>query len=210
MKRTIRPAILYFGTPVVVLSTRNADDTFNLAPFSSVFWLGSQAILGLNTRSRTVENLRRTGETVINLPSDQEADAVDRLALTTGADPVPATKVARGYRSVGDKFGLAGVTPCLSVCVEVPSVAEFPIHLEATLTSEHPLTEGLSLFVLEVCWVAVEEELVASGSSHRIDPDRWRPLIMSFQQFYGLAQGRLRSSTLASIPEEAYRKESLR
>jgi hypothetical protein len=38
----------------------------------------------------------------------------------------------------------------------------------------------------------------------RIDPDLWRPLIMSFQHFYGLAQ-RLHPSKLASIDEERYR-----
>ena len=210
MKRTIHPSILYFGTPVVVLSTRNLDGTANLAPFSSVFWLGSQAILGLSTLSRTVENLRRTGEAVINLPSDREAGAVDRLALTTGADPVPAYKAARGYRHESGKFGIAGVSPGPTVNVDVPSIAEFPVHLEATLSAEHRLDDGLSLFVLEVCRVAVEDELMAEGSDHRIDPDRWRQLIMSFQQFYGLGPHRLRSSALASIPEEAYRKEAVR
>ncbi len=210
MKRTIRPSILYFGTPVVVLSTRNADGTDNLAPFSSVFWLGSMAVLGLNTRSKTVENLRRTGEAVINLPSDREAEAVDRLALTTGVEAVPAYKAARGYRFEGDKFGAAGVTPGPTAVVDAASVAEFPVHLEATLADEHPLDKGVSLFVLEVQRVAVEEDLVAEGSDHRIDPDRWRPLIMSFQQFYGLAPGRVRTSALASIPEEAYQKEAVR
>ena len=34
------PNILYFGTPVVVLSTVNEDGSYNLAPMSSVFWLG--------------------------------------------------------------------------------------------------------------------------------------------------------------------------
>jgi hypothetical protein len=35
----------------------------------------------------------------------------------------------------------------------------------------------------------------------RIDLDAWRPLIMSFQNFYGLAAGRLRTSELARISE---------
>ena len=39
---------------------------------------------------------------------------------------------------------------------------------------------------------------------NRIDPDRWRPLLMSFQELYGLG-GRLRESRLASIPEDLYR-----
>ena len=42
------------------------------------------------------------------------------------------------------------------------------------------------------------------GTGHRIDPDRWRPLIMSFQHFYGLGD-RLHPSRLASIDEELYR-----
>ena len=44
----------------------------------------------------------------------------------------------------------------------------------------------------------------AEGYENRIDPDLWRPLMMSFCQFYGLGE-RLHDSTLAEIPEVAYR-----
>src|SRR5262249_61643519 len=83
------PPILYFGTPVVLISSLNEDGSANLAPMSSAFWLGWRCILGLAASSRTTENLRRTGECVLNLPSEEQVDAVDRLALTTGADPLP-------------------------------------------------------------------------------------------------------------------------
>jgi len=52
--------------------------------------------------------------------------------------------------------------------------------------------------------VHVAEVVRLPGHRNRIDRDRWRPLIMSFQQFYGLG-GRVQPSTLAEIPEEAYR-----
>lgn len=39
----------------------------------------------------------------------------------------------------------------------------------------------------------------------RIDPDKWRPSIMSFQHFYGLKPGTVHGSELAKIPEAAYR-----
>lgn len=42
------------------------------------------------------------------------------------------------------------------------------------------------------------------GHDDRIDPARWRPLIMSFQHFFGLGDA-LQPSTLARIPESAYR-----
>lgn len=84
----IDPAILYFGTPVVLVSTTNDDGTHNLAPISSVFWLGRVAVLGFGLASHTVTNLRRGRECVLNLPSASLAGAVDRLALTTGAPVV--------------------------------------------------------------------------------------------------------------------------
>jgi len=52
---------------------------------------------------------------------------------------------------------------------------------------------------------SVEEGILVKGERDRIDPDKWRPLIMSFQQFYGLAPGKLHESTLAKIPESLYR-----
>src|SRR5688572_27726535 len=92
------PPILYFGTPVVLLTTTNPDGTPNIAPMSSAFWLGWRCMLGLGAGSQTAANLLRDPQCVINLPSVNEVNVVDRLALTTGADPVPLPKQRRGYR----------------------------------------------------------------------------------------------------------------
>jgi hypothetical protein len=50
----------------------------------------------------------------------------------------------------------------------------------------------------------VDDSIRLAGHPDRIDPERWRPLIMSFCQFFGLG-GVLHQSTLAEIPESAYR-----
>ena len=42
------------------------------------------------------------------------------------------------------------------------------------------------------------------GEPNRIDPDKWRPLILSFQEFYGLGP-KLRASRLGTVPEALYR-----
>ncbi|KNB53957.1 flavin reductase family protein [Streptomyces caatingaensis] len=207
----IEPGILYFGTPVVLVSTRNEDGTPNLAPMSSAFWLGWRGVLGLAARSQTARNLMRERECVLNLPSDVLAPAVDRLALTTGTDPVPERKRERGYRYEPDKFGRAGLTPVDSETVAPPRVAECPVAMEAVLEAVHPVGEDDerqrgSVVALEVRVqrVHVHEEIRMAGTSDRIDPDAWRPLIMSFQHFYGLGP-RVHPSTLASIPERLYR-----
>jgi flavin reductase (DIM6/NTAB) family NADH-FMN oxidoreductase RutF len=208
---TIEPGILYFGTPVVLISTLNEDGTPNLAPMSSAFWLGWRAMLGLGARSRTVQNMFRTGQCVLNLPSDSLAPAVDRLALTTGADPVPPRKAERGYRFVADKFGRAGLTQVASETVAPPRVAECPVAMEAVVEGMHHLADddeaqrgAIVVFEARVQRVHVHERIRMAGTSDRIDPDAWRPLIMSFQKLYGLGP-QVHPSTLARIPERLYR-----
>jgi flavin reductase (DIM6/NTAB) family NADH-FMN oxidoreductase RutF len=83
------PSILYLGTPVVLISTKNEDGSDNLGPMSSAFWLGWRCMLGLDASSKTTENLIRTGQCVLNLPSAQNVGAVNRLARLTGKNPVP-------------------------------------------------------------------------------------------------------------------------
>ena len=96
--KTIEPTILYFGTPVALISTLNPDGSPNLAPMSSAWWLGWSCMLGLGQMGQTSDNLIRTRECVINLPSEDLVKRVDRLALTTGKNPVPERKRQWGYR----------------------------------------------------------------------------------------------------------------
>jgi flavin reductase (DIM6/NTAB) family NADH-FMN oxidoreductase RutF len=205
------PAILYFGTPVVLVSTLNEDGSANLAPMSSAWWLGRSCMLGFGARSHTPANLRRTGECVLNLPSADQVGAADRLARLTGSDPVPPHKVAMGYRHERDKFGVAGLTPISSLDVGAPRVQECPVQLEAVLEGEHRLAErdierSGALIALEVRIVRVhlDESIIMQGDANRVDPVAWRPLIMSFCQFFGLGP-MVHSSRLAEIPESAYR-----
>ena len=211
MHRLSDPAILYFGTPVVLVSTLNEDGSANLAPMSSAWWLGKSCMLGFGARSKTPANLRRTGECVLNLPSVHQVGAVDRLARLTGSDPVPTHKVAMGYQHERDKFGAAGLTPDASLDVRPPRVRECPVQLEAVLEGEHPLMQSVAerrgaLIALEVRIVRVhlEASILMEDDANRVDPVAWRPLMMSFCQFFGLGP-MVHSSRLAEIPESAYR-----
>jgi flavin reductase (DIM6/NTAB) family NADH-FMN oxidoreductase RutF len=206
------PNILYFGTPVVLIATTNPDGSPNLAPMSSAFWLGWRCMLGLGGFSQTAQNLRRSGECTLNLPHDALVGMVDRLALTTGRDPVPSYKAARGYRHVADKFGHAGCTADASSTVGPPRVRECPVQMEAVLAGTHVLAQddeklrgAVLAFEVRIQRVWLDEAILTEGRPDHVDPDRWRPLIMSFQKFYGLAAGQLHASTLATIPERSYR-----
>lgn len=206
------PPILYFGTPVVLISTLNEDGSANLAPMSSAFWLGWRCVLGLGATSKTTENLKRTRECVLNLPSSRQAGAVDGIALTTGSDPVPEGKRARGYRTERLKFEAAGLTAVGSETVHAPLAQECPVQMEAIVEHWRDLGEDdervrgrTVIFETRVQRVHLAREVLMNGDPDRVDPDRWRPLIMSFAKFYGLQDDELIPSTLAEVPERLYR-----
>jgi flavin reductase (DIM6/NTAB) family NADH-FMN oxidoreductase RutF len=188
MHRTVDPRVLYFGTPVALVSTENPDGSVNLAPMSSVWWVGRSCMLGLDETSRTTENLARTGECVLSLPSSELVAAVDRLALLTGSPVVPRHKQEKGYRYEADKFGAAELTPMPSEKVAPPRVAECPVHLEAVVDRIHPFAEadsGVVAVDARIVRVHVEEELLVPDRPRYVDADRWDPLIMKFCEFYG-------------------------
>lgn len=211
MKKISNPSILYFGTPVVLIGTNNADGSYNLAPISSIFWLGWRAVIGISAYSQTTHNLLRTGECTLNLPSVVQVDAVNRLALTTGADPVPEAKRLRGYRFESRKFEIAGLTPRSGEVVGAPLVEECPVSMETKLmvadsvAKESQVMRGRILKIeLKVVRVHLAESIIMDGQPDRVDPDKWRPLIMSFQEFYGLGE-KAHFSTLGTVPERLYR-----
>ena len=209
MHRAQHPGILYFGTPVVLISTLNEDRSANLAPISSIFWLGWRCMIGVGAAAHTTANLLRTGECVINLPAVDQASAVDRLALTTGSPHGPDGKARRGYVSCADKFARAGLTAEPSELVAAPRVKQCPAQLEAKVAWKHQMAQndwqgGAICFELRVLRIHLEDSIMMAGEPDRVDPDLWRPLIMSFQKFYGLGP-RLDPASLAQIPESLYR-----
>lgn len=187
----------------------------NVAPMSSAWWLGWNCMLGLGAKGHTAGNLLRERECVLNLPSVEMVEQVNRMARLTGSDPVPPHKVAMGYRHERDKLGVAGLTAVGSELVRAARVRECPVQMEAVVEGVHPFgtrpdgipnsraTTALA-FEVRVVRAHVEESLLAPGKPNHIDPDRWRPLLMSFCQFYGMGE-RVGRSTLAEIPEERYR-----
>lgn len=201
MHRIIQPKIHYYGTPVVLLSTLNEDGSANLAPMSSAWWLGQSCVLGLSTRGQTFANLRRSGEAVLNLASVDLVAAVNSLALTTGMKMVPEYKLAINTEYVKDKFSRAGLSPLASDLVAPPRVQECQVSLEARvcrITEVGKPGKFLAGVEVEILRVHCDERLLTPGQRHYIDPDRWKPLIMSFLEFYSLGEA-LHDSRLAKV-----------
>lgn len=88
--------------------------------------------------------------------------------------------------------------------------------MEAVVAATHGIGEEapdvrghIRLFELRIQRVHVHPDLLMDGHPDRIDPDKWSPLIMSFQKFYGLTPHQVHASRLAEIPERAYRSPDI-
>jgi len=169
-------------------------------------------MLGLGQLGQTSDNLIRTRECVINLPSQDMVLQVDRLALTTGKDPVPEKKHQWGYRYEPNKFGIAGLTPVESLSVAPPRVKESPVQMEGIVHDYRSFGKnvGANVFEVHITKLHVDESLIIeNGERPHIDPLKWKPLIMSFSRFFGLG-GEVHPSRLAEseFMKAAYRKIS--
>jgi flavin reductase (DIM6/NTAB) family NADH-FMN oxidoreductase RutF len=96
--------------------------------------------------------------------------------------------------------------------VDAPRVQECPVQLEAKVEAIHGLADDdpkqrgqRQIFEVRILRIHVQEGLLLKDEPNRIDPDKWRPLIMSFQQFYGLEGSQVHDSALAKIPKHLYR-----
>jgi flavin reductase (DIM6/NTAB) family NADH-FMN oxidoreductase RutF len=190
MHRVVPLKVHYYGTPVVLVSSTNPDGTTNLAPMSSAWWLGQNAMLGLGAASRTTQNLLRTREAVLNLASSDLVDHVDRLALLTGEPELSPHKRETGYRYEPRKFEAAGLTPEPSDLVSPHRVAECPIQLECRVSGHYPISNDSATahaIHVEVLRAHVHDSVRLLGTDY-VDPQAWDPLIMKFCDFFGDAR----------------------
>ncbi len=137
----------------------------------------------------------------MNLPSVEMVDVVDRFALTIGKKPVPKYKARMVYKFESDKFRLARLTPEASHTVKPPKAKQCPIQLEAQVENIYSLgrsEDHLCTVELSILKTHVTKYLLNSDKRHHIDPDKWRPLIMNFLEFYGLGD-QVHPSRLAKV-----------
>ncbi|MBT9492277.1 MAG: flavin reductase family protein [Paucibacter sp.] len=187
-QRVIEPSVLYFGTPVALISSVNPDGGSNLSPISSVWALADRLVIGLGLEGQAIANLMRDGGCVVNLPNAELWPHVERLARATGRQAVPAGKAAMGYSHVADKFALAGLHRLRSELVNADRVSECPLQIEARLsqTPDMAAAEARGFAIVELTVLRVHAHATITHlDSHHIDTTRWQPLLYVFRHYCG-------------------------
>ncbi len=157
--------------PIGWISTVATDGTNNVAPYSFfnafsadpphvIFGSGRRA--GSNKDS--VSNALATGEFVVNLVSEQNAEAMNVTATELPADV--------------DEFAYAGLTAVPSVVVAAPRVGESLVNFECKVvhTYEVPDARGAGSVIVigRVVMIHVADEIL--GANYRIDFAAYKPV----------------------------------
>ncbi|GGB44592.1 flavin reductase family protein [Fictibacillus barbaricus] len=184
--KIIHPKILYYGTPVILLTTLNEDETVNISPISSSWALGDYIIMGLGVGGKAFENLKRHPECVINIPGPNLWKNVELLASFTGKNPVPENKKRIGFTYNNQKFEACKLTPINSNSVKPTRIQECPIQIEAKINEIRVPDYCEELAIVETYAVHVHAHKNILSKENHIDPEKWSPLIYNFRHYFGL------------------------
>jgi flavin reductase (DIM6/NTAB) family NADH-FMN oxidoreductase RutF len=169
--------------PIAFVSTRAADGTLNLAPFSYFMGVSSDPfIVAISVSQRegrpkdTAHNIAATGEFVVNAAGEEHATAIS----LAGGDWDPDV----------DEFAVTGLAPAPSVKVAPPRLAAAAFSLECRL--ERTIVLGAtprqtSLILGEVVWMHVRDDVLEDpreGEPRLADAARMRPLARLGRNLY--------------------------
>ncbi|MDP4086789.1 MAG: flavin reductase family protein [Bacillota bacterium] len=186
--REIKPTILYYGMPTILLTTLNEDGTTNISPMSSSWALGDSIVLGIGLGGKALENIQRHPECVINLPSPDLWTNVEKIASYTSLEEVPEYKCKNGFTYKKEKFEAAQLTPLTSKTVKPARIEECPIQIEVKVMDIRIPDYDPHFAIVETKVIHFHALKEIIQKDHYIDPNKWSPLIYNFRHYFALGK----------------------
>jgi flavin reductase (DIM6/NTAB) family NADH-FMN oxidoreductase RutF len=158
-KVAVRPFRPIYPTPAALITSVAADGRANIIALGEVYnlSLGTPTVVGVSIRKATYSHglISRSGEYVVNMPTTQIMEEVDRCGTASG-------------RKV-DKFSEFGLTPVPATVVKPPLIAECPVNLECRVMGIEEIGDH-DMFKGEVVAAHVDDYLLDERG--RVCPDR--------------------------------------
>ena len=157
--------------PIAFVSTIGKNGVRNLAPFSyfNAVCFNPMIVAFFPLRYKkgdeikdTVRNIRETGEFVVNVSTEDLAEAVN--------------KASGLYEYEKDEFELTGLTPTPSKMIEPPGVLESPVRMECKLEKMISFGDdagGADAVFGRIVHLFVDDNLI---DNYRIDERKLKPI----------------------------------
>lgn len=148
MKQNWRPGTMIYPLPAVLVSCGSTPEEYNMM---TVAWTGTicsdpaMCYISVRPERHSYDIIKRTGEFVINLTTEELARATDWCGVRSGRD----------Y----NKFAEMGLTPAPATVVKAPIIAEAPVSIECRVKNVIPLGSH-DMFIAEVVNVVVDERFI--------------------------------------------------
>lgn len=174
-KQSWKPGTLIYPLPAVLVSCGATPEEYNLL---TIAWTGTvctnppMCYISVRKERHSYDIIRRTGEFVINLTTEQIARATDWCGVKSGRDV--------------NKWEAMGLTPMANEHVAAPIVAESPLSICCKVRQVVELGSH-DMFIADVVGIEADERFIDSESG-KFSLDKARPIVYSHGEYFSLGE----------------------
>jgi flavin reductase (DIM6/NTAB) family NADH-FMN oxidoreductase RutF len=169
-----KPGTILYPIPAVMVSCGHKPGEYNII---TVAWTGTvnseppMCSISVRPGRHSYDIIKRTGEFVINLTTEELARATDWCGCRSG----------RKY----NKWEEMNLTPGQAQKVKAPIIEESPVNVECVVREVIELGSH-HLFIAEVVGVSVDEKYI--NEDQKFSFSKARPLVYSHGHYFGLGK----------------------
>lgn len=171
MKETWKSGNMLYPLPAVMVSVTDGQGNDNII---TVAWTGTictnppMVYISVRPSRYSYEMLKKTGEFVINLTTEELAFATDYCGVRSGRDV--------------DKFKEAHLTKEPAQFVKAPMIKESPVSIECRVTEVKKLGSH-HMFLAEVLAVHAQQEYIDKNNKFQLN--KAKPIVYSHGEYLG-------------------------
>jgi len=174
MERTnFKPGTMVYPLPAVLVSCGETPEEYNLI---TIAWTGTicsdppMCFISVRPERYSYDIIKRTGEYVINLTTEELARATDWCGCRSG--------------KIFNKWNETGLTPGKAEVVNAPLIIESPVSIECRVKEIIPLGSH-HMFISEVVNISVNQKFLNKETGKFSLADA-KPLIYSHGYYFGV------------------------
>lgn len=174
-KQEWKPGTLIYPLPAVLVSCGATPDEYNLL---TVAWTGTvctnppMCYISVRKERHSYDIIRRTGEFVINLTTEELAHATDWCGVRSGRD--------------NDKWEAMGLTPVTNKHVCAPLVGESPLAICCRVRQVVELGSH-DMFLADVVGIEADERYI-DPETGKFSLERAKPIVYSHGEYFSLGK----------------------
>jgi flavin reductase (DIM6/NTAB) family NADH-FMN oxidoreductase RutF len=174
-KESWKPGTLIYPLPAVLVSCGASEEEYNMI---TVAWTGTvctnppMCYISVRKERHSYDIIRRTGEFVINLTTEQMARATDWCGVHSGRNE--------------NKWEATGLTPMANSHVSAPLIAESPLSICCKVRQVIELGSH-DMFLADVVGILADKRYI-DPETGKFSLEKAHPIVYSHGEYYTLGE----------------------